>query len=50
MKRATKSNFRKVPQNALFRCSCGGWVICDRNVSSYGHGRVDSCDSCNRVQ
>lgn len=39
-----------VPQNAVFRCRCGGWVIANRTASSMRGHRADSCNSCNRVQ
>jgi hypothetical protein len=41
---------RKPPLGALFRCSCGGYVVRDRSASYMRGFRADSCDSCNCIQ
>ena len=45
-----KSQTRKPPFNALFRCACGGYVVLNRSASYMRGLRADSCDSCNKVQ
>jgi hypothetical protein len=49
-RRKVASEKRTAPVNALFRCSCGGYVVRGLSSSSMIGYRADSCDTCHRIQ